>query len=286
MQFICSCINRIDNMFLIEKIKNILVALKKLRLLNLSANKLSQHRLSSGGEKRKPNDGNTSGGSSPESIEIDEDVELEDVNAGVSEFDAQMEESGKPPPPPRPPSFKQWPEIANLSTLILNSCYLDLSVLEALLDRLPCLEELHLASNNYTSVTFSPHFCAPGIKVLYFNNNQLQSWHDVCKLGASFPSLETLVISENHIERFGDEETNVAFKHLNVLIANKIKINDWSSIDQLRRAFPSLRHVRMQNIPLLESLTEDEKYFVLVGHLDDSIHSINGSLITSDDKVR
>lgn len=111
---------------------------------------------------------------------------------------------------------------------------------------------------------------------------------DVCRLGICFPSLETLVISENSIDTLtstaeSSSDPYVVFKNLNVLIANKLKINDWTSIDHLRK-FPNLRHVRIQNIPLLESLNDEEKYFVLVGHLDESISSLNGSEITSEDK--
>jgi len=254
-----------------NEVKKLLDALKKLRLLNLSSNKLKHH--------DENND---------EKIEIDND---ENNESSTNEEDTQMEEKSSASPvsvsvSPGLNPFKEWPVNSTLGTLILNACQLDLSLVESLLERLPNLTELHLASNDYTSITFSPDFRQPGLKVLYFNNNQLRSWRDVCKLGVSFPSLETLVISENHIDSLtSDVESDVAavFGNLNVLIANKLKINDWSSIDHLRK-FPALRHVRIQNIPLLESLTDEEKYFVLVGHLDETIHSLNGSYITSDDK--
>lgn len=247
-------------------------ALKKLRLLNLSSNKLKHHEDNTNNDEEEKAD---------EKIEIDNDENNEE--------DTQMEEKSPVSvsvSPGLPNPFKEWPVNSTLGTLILNACQLELSLVESLLERLPMLTELHLASNDYTSITFSPDFRQAGLKVLYFNNNQLRSWRDVCKLGVSFPSLETLVISENHIDSLtSDVESDVAavFGNLNVLIANKLKINDWSSIDHLRK-FPALRHVRIQNIPLLESLTDEEKYFVLVGHLDETIHSLNGSYITSDDK--
>lgn len=177
----------------------------------------------------------------------------------------------------------------NLSTLILNSCYLDLQIIECLLNRLKNLAELHLASNNYKHVTFDRNFRKHSLKILYFNNNLINAWSEVCKLGKCFPNLENLVISENNISHIDDAHIDqttrspAIFKNLNLLIINKLKINDWSSIDHLRK-FPNLKHVRIQNIPLLDSLNDDEKYFVLVGHLDESIHSINGSQITLDDK--
>lgn len=45
-----------------------------------------------------------------------------------------------------------------------------------------------------------------------------------------------------------------------------------------------LKHVRIQNVPLLEGLTNDEKYYILAGHLDASIESLNGSKMSKDEK--
>ena len=42
-----------------------------------------------------------------------------------------------------------------LKILILNSCHVDLKIIECLLNRLPDLNELHLASNDYSIVTFT-----------------------------------------------------------------------------------------------------------------------------------
>ncbi|RMZ94668.1 tubulin-specific chaperone cofactor E [Brachionus plicatilis] len=177
----------------------------------------------------------------------------------------------------------------SLSTLILNSCFLDLELVESVLKRLPSLSELHLSSNNYETVAFSTSFVKPSLKVLYFGNNYLSDWCEVCKLGQSFPSLEHLVLSENNLRNFrtnclGDSATNCSlFKNLKILVLNRLKINDWQAIDQLRE-FPQLKHVRIQNIPLLEELTDEQKYYVLVGHLHQSIDSLNGSHISNDDK--
>lgn len=134
------------------KIRNLLGALKKLRLLNLSSNKLSS-------ERTKSDD------SSADEIEIDgEDEELdEEREKNEQNEDAQMEEK---PHSPKLISFDDWPDYSNLNTLILNACYLDLAgVVESLLAKLPSLAELHLASNNYKRVTFSADFLMPNLKV-------------------------------------------------------------------------------------------------------------------------
>jgi len=54
-------------------------------------------------------------------------------------------------------------------------------------------------------------------------------------------------------------------------------------IEQLHE-FPNLKHLRIQNVPLLSEYTEEEKFFLVVGHLDDTIQSLNGSRITNEDK--
>ena len=77
--------------------------------------------------------------------------------------------------------------------------------------------------------------------------------------------------------------TSNCFKNLQILIINKLSINEWAVIDQLRE-FPHLKHVRIQNIPLLNKYNDDEKYYLLVAHLNDSIDSLNGSKISNEDK--
>ena len=54
-------------------------------------------------------------------------------------------------------------------------------------------------------------------------------------------------------------------------------------IDQLSE-FANLKHVRVQNIPLLSDLDEEQKYYLIVAHLQDTILSLNGSKITTVDK--
>lgn len=193
----------------------------------------------------------------------------------------------------------------NLRILILNSCYADLKLVQCLLEQFANLNELHLASNSYSHVTFDDQFVKPSLKILYFNNNELASWREVCKLGKCFPNLENLVISHNNISTFSAAEneendnddgdiadreeddddlcTSKCFRQLQILILNRLKINDWSVIDQLRQ-FPLLRHVRIQNVPLLDKYNEEEKYYMLVAHLDESVLSLNGSEITSDER--
>lgn len=54
-------------------------------------------------------------------------------------------------------------------------------------------------------------------------------------------------------------------------------------LDKLRQ-LPNLKHVRIQNVPLLNDYSEEQKFFLIVGHLNDDICSVNGSKITGADK--
>ena len=186
-----------------------------------------------------------------------------------------------------PPAIQ--PSASNLHTLILNSCFIDLKVVECLIDKLASLNELHLSSNNYSTVAFKAAFVKPSLKILYFNNNNLNNWSEVLKLGKCFPNLENLVLSHNDLSSLGSKSdakamsTANCFQNLQILIINKLSISEWAAIDQLRE-FPRLRHVRIQNIPLLSPYNDDEKYYLLVAHLNDSIDSLNGSKISNEDK--
>lgn len=184
----------------------------------------------------------------------------------------------------------------NLKTLILNECFIDLRIIECLLQRLDGLTELHLSRNKYKQITFSKDFVKLSLKILYIHTNNLDNWNELCKLGKCFPNLEHLVLSQNEITNFTIDpnynqdyfenaeqmKNSNLFKNLNILNLNKIKINDWSAIDQLRE-FPSLKHIRIHDIPLLDKIKNDEeRHFLLVGHLTDNINYLNGSSITRE----
>jgi hypothetical protein len=169
---------------------------------------------------------------------------------------------------------------ASLSCLILNACQIDLPILECLLQRLPNLSELHLARNSYQSVSFGQDFQKPSVKILYFNDNLLEDWQHVVALGKCFPNLEQLVLSDNLIERITDSSVFQTLKQLNL---NKTKINDWSSIEKLDE-FASLKHLRIQNIKLVEGLSEEEKFFMLTANVSRQIEYLNGSLLTEKDR--
>ena len=55
-------------------------------------------------------------------------------------------------------SFSDWKDIKQLRILILNSCFVNFSELQNLLEKLVNLNELHLCSNNYEYTNFDENF--------------------------------------------------------------------------------------------------------------------------------
>lgn len=140
-------------------------------------------------------------------------------------------------------------QFESLNTLILNSCFIDMKIIECLLQKLLCLQELHLSANNYSVVDFSSGFSKRSLKTVYFCSNDLCDWKEVAKLGKNFPELESLVISQN---RLGDIKSNLdngelarSFPHLNCLNLNGLAISSWDTIYQLR-SFSALKKLRIK----------------------------------------
>ena len=63
---------------------------------------------------------------------------------------------------------------------------------------------------------------------------------------------------------------------------NKFFITDWNCIEFSQ--FPQLKHIRIQNIPLLEKYEKNKKYELLVGHLNETIETLNGGKFSKDEK--
>jgi len=175
---------------------------------------------------------------------------------------------------------------SNLKTLVLNSSFIPLNVIEKLLENphLKHLDELHLSKNNLNEINFSDMFVNNTIKTLYLNDNKLNDWFQVSKLGKFFPNLQYLCLSENALK---DESTtqidSSVFQSLGTLVLNKVPINSWTTLEKLRE-FPNLKTIRVQNIPLLEKYKPEERRFLLVAHLSDKVTCLNGSELSMDEK--
>jgi hypothetical protein len=181
--------------------------------------------------------------------------------------------------PPQPPTLDPH----RLSTLILNACFINFQTIELLLERLPNLDELYLASNKYSHVEFSPTFVNSKLRVLYLNDNSIDDWNEIVKIGRAFPQLESLVLSENPIAAV--KTSGEVFKNLKLLVLNKLPLSDWSDLDLVRNEFVGLKHLKVQNIPLLDELkSKDERFFMLVATLGNDVDHLNGSTVSHKEK--
>lgn len=71
------------------------------------------------------------------------------------------------------------------------------------------LEELFLCLNDYKTVSCSP-VCCHSLKLLHITDNNLKDWTEIRKLGVMFPSLDTLVLANNHLTTIEDSEDSLA----------------------------------------------------------------------------
>lgn len=107
-----------------------------------------------------------------------------------------------------------------------------MKTVECLIVRLTELKELHLTSNNYSTVSFEDDFKKESLRILYFNNNDLTEWNDVFKLGRYFPYLESLIIKENKLSDLN--ESNLIrriFTQLKMVNLNKFNITRWETVE-------------------------------------------------------
>ena len=175
----------------------------------------------------------------------------------------------------------------SLKTLILNGCFIEFNVIELILKQFPNLSELYLDRNNYSSFQTSSGFLNESVKMLFVKNNGINDWNEVAKLGRCFPSLESLILSDNLLSDFQLCDQNsclkTLFPKLESLVINNLNIKDWSIFEKLSE-FPCLKSIRAQGLPIYEHLSDDQRFFMVLSYLPDSIQNLNGSLIKKKDK--
>ena len=113
-----------------------------------------------------------------------------------------------------------------------------------------------MSLNEFSSVTLSsePHL---HLKLLQFNGNKIESWHEVQKLSVLFPSLETLILMENPLRELDEYEPTRAFSKLKMLCLSKTLLDSWDELDKLNM-YPSLTEVLLQGVPLVGGAQGEE----------------------------
>ncbi|KAJ6653968.1 hypothetical protein lerEdw1_007600 [Lerista edwardsae] len=143
--------------------------------------------------------------------------------------------------------------------LVLNNSKTSWETVHTILQELPDLEELFLCLNDYKTVSCSP-VCCHSLKLLHITDNNLKDWTEIRKLGVMFPSLDTLVMANNHLTTIEDSEDSLArlFPNLRSISLHKSGLDSWEDIDKLN-SFPKLEEVRLLGIPLLQPYTNEER---------------------------
>ncbi|KAJ8780167.1 hypothetical protein J1605_011962 [Eschrichtius robustus] len=145
------------------------------------------------------------------------------------------------------------------------------------------LEELFLCLNDYEAVS-CPSICCPSLKLLHITDNNLQDWTEIRKLGVMFPSLDTLVLANNHLNAIEEPDDSLArlFPNLRSISLHKAGLQSWEDIDKLN-SFPKLEEVRLLGIPLLQPYTTEERRKLVIARLP-SVSKLNGSVVTDGER--
>ncbi|VDO52928.1 unnamed protein product [Haemonchus placei] len=170
-----------------------------------------------------------------------------------------------------------------LHTLILNGTNLSLNSLWLILKNTPLLQELHLSDNKLdlsSDCDMSP--MNETVKTIHLNRCRIDDWNSIVRLMHRFTSRKTLFLCENPIKKVAHQTSNDGLTTLESLNLAKTEISDWESIDNLDR-LPSLTDLRVLAIPLLESLTEEERTHLVIARVR-NLRVLNGSIITPEQR--
>lgn len=149
-----------------------------------------------------------------------------------------------------------------MRVFVLNRSNLPWNIVRALSSACPSLEELRLYRADLSSLTaceklaleyFSSRQVFKNLRLLDLGGNEL-CWNDLVSVFGKLPNLESMFVSENAIGniRFSPDGGELFFPNLASLSLSGNPIDDWRSISELW-VLPSLKALRIQNIPLLEA---------------------------------
>ncbi|KAL5105715.1 Tubulin-specific chaperone cofactor E-like protein [Taenia crassiceps] len=180
-----------------------------------------------------------------------------------------------------------------LNTLLLNSTRVPWKRVLILLSYLPNLTTLHVALNDYSYCCASdtqPKFPArfPQLMHLYFSENRLNTWSDICCLGGHFPQLQHLVLLRNPLQVVPpmSAEEVTPFSSLEDLNLMETNLGTWESVDALTQWFPALKSLRLgKDIPLLKSCDAQSFRYDVIARIP-TLASYNVTPITEDERER
>jgi len=148
----------------------------------------------------------------------------------------------------------------------------------SLLPSFPSLSHLNIGHSKIASMPCPADIQFPNLTELNLIENSISCFDDVSELATMFINLHTLVLSDNPVISFGDNQQVVErFEKLAKLHVNNITINSWDEVSKLRW-FPALSDVRMVHWDLFGDMNEKDRQKML-GALLPNAHLINGAPI-------
>jgi len=141
----------------------------------------------------------------------------------------------------------------HLSVLVLNSTKMLWEHVCEMVPYLPVVREIHLESNDYTSLPISP-LPSNSLRLLNLTENGLSSWVDLLPGLQGFPALDTLVLSQNPVRSVtGCECLSRVIPHLSSLSLLHVPFPQdhgcpWT-LHSLSRAISSLKSLRISYEP-------------------------------------
>ena len=166
-------------------------------------------------------------------------------------------------------------------------------------DAFPNLKLLSLSSNALQTISVSQGVSHPMVESVLFDNNGLRYLEDLELLFKAFPKLVQLSLQENSIkdvwmdQQQSDGQLSQSLQTLNL---SRNAIHEWSVVDHLPSAFPSLQSLRISNNPLYLGLSltdskvpsnqsvEETSYMLTLARLGD-LRTLNYSTITPQDRL-
>uniref|UniRef100_A0A0N5ALA7 Tubulin-specific chaperone cofactor E-like protein n=1 Tax=Syphacia muris TaxID=451379 RepID=A0A0N5ALA7_9BILA len=178
----------------------------------------------------------------------------------------------------------ELPMAATVTALYLCGTELSLTTIRKLLKSMPMLAELKIKNGVDDENCLEP--ISVSVRTQYLIRCEISDWKIVILLRRLFPNCEHLVLCENPIKKveFGEEEnSSEIFKGLRYLSLRGCLIDDWESIEGLSE-IDTLKSMKLQQIPLLNNYTDDEKYHLIIGRLP-YLEELNGLLITEEHRI-
>ena len=186
--------------------------------------------------------------------------------------------------------------LQGLRKLAINSTGADFAQVDRLVQFLPALTDLHMASNGISRIvdTASPDAVTfahwPALTLLDLSDNNIGSWADVRQL-AAFGKLQKLFLNGNAISEIAFPAAGAAdagagsdeFGALQVLALANNKVDSLASIRELR-ALASLCELRVQGNPVCEATGASAFRQLLIAMMP-SVKSLNGGEVRERERT-